>query len=345
MKNKKIFSCIAGSYLYGTNVEGSDRDYKKIVIPQAEDLILQNGGWTARHKKRLADEEKGDPLRKQLDTETMSLKHFINMAVQGQSITLDLLFAPREVWLSTSPEWEYIIANREKLVNGGIKKIVDYCQTQAGKYSVKGDRLNAFYVVKEILEKVGPYSRLSELDATWKELHQVEGIIQVKSTYNERQGKTEYLLEVCGRMINYTATAKYALSQMDIWIKEYGKRAKLAAEANGSDWKAMMHAVRIATQAEELLKTRHMTLPLQNRGLLLDIRNGKIPFEEVKEMIEGGVQRVEKAMRETTLPETSDVEFWNGFLVHTYKKWIKDNEIPGEGLYLPSIYNTNNARG
>ena len=41
MNNEVIlFKCLAGSYLYGTNSQNSDKDYKGVFLPNINDLIL-----------------------------------------------------------------------------------------------------------------------------------------------------------------------------------------------------------------------------------------------------------------------------------------------------------------
>ena len=40
MKERVLFKCFGGSYLYGTNGENSDKDYRGVFLPDIKDLIL-----------------------------------------------------------------------------------------------------------------------------------------------------------------------------------------------------------------------------------------------------------------------------------------------------------------
>lgn len=322
-KEAKLFSMVSGSFLYGTNIEGSDRDFKKVVVPSAREIALQQAHWTSYHRKtnKNPNKEKNKPL--DIDIEVFSLKGFLQMAMEGQTVAVEMLFAPESKIIHKGDAWEEILRNKHKLIHSGITSFVGYCQTQAKKYSVKGDRINA---LKLFLEKTSRWDDHSKL-----ELYRDDILSAAKETpyiniiTQEGKNGPEDYLELCNKKTPLTAIVKYAAKQADTRLVEYGKRAMIAAHEDGVDWKALMHAVRVATEAEELLLTGHITLPLKNRDLLLRIRNKEFSFQEVSEMIEAGLVRVEEALSKSTLPKEPDREFWNDFVAEIYISQAYEN--------------------
>lgn len=78
-------------------------------------------------------------------------------------------------------------------------------------------------------------------------------------------------------------------------------RAKLAESNDGIDWKATMHAVRIAAEAKELLLTGAITFPRPEAERLIQIRTGQVPYKEVEELIEKGLADIKDAETHSTL--------------------------------------------
>jgi len=101
-------------------------------------------------------------------------------------------------------------------------------------------------------------------------------------------------------------------------VDTYGKRALAAEDAGGVDWKALSHAVRVGTEAIELLSTGKVTLPLPNRELLLDIKLGKLPYNEVAAQIESLLDEVEAASAASILPVEVDRNWIDDFVVRAY---------------------------
>jgi predicted nucleotidyltransferase len=96
---KTIFSTLVGSRLYGTNIEGSDYDYKAVALPEAEDLLglhdLARKHWDVANPKETPGE-----------TTVYSVTHFLSLCVTGNPTVTELLFScpvfcpcpPDDVW-------------------------------------------------------------------------------------------------------------------------------------------------------------------------------------------------------------------------------------------------------
>jgi predicted nucleotidyltransferase len=80
----------AGSILFGTNNQDSDRDYRGIVIPTKEEIY----GLKSFEFSKIAEGKGGINLKNDLDIELYSLKKFFNGLIDGNPIEMEMLFVP-----------------------------------------------------------------------------------------------------------------------------------------------------------------------------------------------------------------------------------------------------------
>jgi len=88
----------------------------------------------------------------------------------------------------------------------------------------------------------------------------------------------------------------------------------------------MLHAVRVIKQAEELLLTGHVTFPRPEKDLLLKIRKAELPYLQIAEILEEGMDNVNKAALITKLPEKPNKELVYELIHSVYLDQIKDSE-------------------
>lgn len=132
-------------------------------------------------------------------------------------------------------------------------------------------------------------------------------------------GQKVLMWEVCDRKMHYTMSIKNAHDVMKKVVDEYGRRALMAETQKGADWKALSHAVRVSEEALELLQTGRITFPLPNAAHILDIKLGRLPYEEVTEEIEDLLVKVEAAAEASTLPDKPDYEWIDDFVTAVYR--------------------------
>lgn len=115
MSQRTIVRIKFGSHLYGTATPASDLDFKTVFVPPARDILLQRVRTTITNQRPKAEGEKN--VAGELDEEAYSLQRYLGLAAEGQTVALDVLFAPR--WSMPDnplPEWEEIERNRHRLV-------------------------------------------------------------------------------------------------------------------------------------------------------------------------------------------------------------------------------------
>jgi hypothetical protein len=203
---------------------------------------------------------------------------------------------------------------------------VGYCRQQANKYGIKGSRVAAARAALTWL------AGLCEENLSHTKLGEFTADVRVMTDSNEHmaivaieQGAGTMIdhWDVCGRKLSFTASVKHAHDVMVKLVGEYGHRALQAERQEGVDWKALSHAVRVATQAIELLQTGSVTFPLPNAGHVLAIKTGEIPYREVAEEIELLLVEVEAAAQRSTLRDEPDREWIDNFVAQVYAREVK----------------------
>ena len=319
LKGRLIFKAEFGSHVYGTNTPESDKDFKGVYIPQAEDILLQKAGKTSFSQNTKTKPE-GKNAPDDVDQEFFTLQSFIRLCAEGQTVALDMLFTPEQHWLVESAEWDFIQKNRNRLIHKGVSAFVGYCQKQAAKYGIKGSRMRA---VKEAIQVLNQYPDHESLQHISKNaLVPVENDPLTKWTIITKSHKDLLHWDICGRKIPVTASVVYSKKMLQKIYDKYGERARMAETNEGVEWKALYHAVRVLEEAKELLTTGHVTLPRPEAPLLLDIRNQKKTYLEIANMVEEGMNEIRELQRNSKLPLQIDSDFWEEFVKDCYKKEI-----------------------
>lgn len=319
-----------GSHLFGTATPQSDLDYKAVHIPPAQDILL------GRVKAVLTDNTKANTTVRNsagdVDRESYTLQKFLNLAAEGQTVAMDMLFCTDELMVrEPSPIWREIQRERGRLVTSRAASFVGYCRTQANKYGIKGSRMAAARATVELLSAalakrgtVAPLTVIAdELSAfvSGREhcsLVEIEQHINVASGNAARERRLIWHLEVCNRKCPLTFSIKKAHEIYKGLFDEYGKRA-LAAELNsGVDWKALSHAVRVARECVELLTTGNITFPRPEREHLIAIKTGRLPYKEVAEEIEMLLPAAEEASANSCLRAEPDRAWIDAFVLRVY---------------------------
>lgn len=322
---RNIVTIKFGSHLYGTSTPASDLDYKSVFVPCARDIILQRVKGTIANKRPKVMGEKN--YAGEVDEESHSLQRFLQLAAEGQTVALDVLFSPE--WAMVSPassEWRAIMDNRQRLLTKKSASFVGYVRTQSNKYGIKGSRVaaarGALDLLASAMEAHGTTAKLELMSGQISAFVESREFTSIMPIPNVGTGTIVTHWEVCGRKMPYSSSIKNASNIMRAMVEEYGKRALMAETQQGVDWKALSHAVRVGTQALELLKTGHITFPLPNAQHVIDIKTGKLPYQEVADEIEEFLTRVEVAGATSVLPDEPDHAWIEQFVEGAYRKEV-----------------------
>lgn len=331
-----------GSVLYGTNTPESDLDYKGIFIPDAKSLVLGNAAKSyVKNTSNNAQKNTADDV----DEELYSLKTFLEMAIKGETIAIDMIHTPSELIVDYDDiaPWDFIVANRSKFYTTDMKAYLGYVRKQASKYGIKGSRLSALRKVldwadtlphtREVDEFASRNRRLKNItmingkmhvDTTLGEFMKDAPIIEGHAFIKTVDGNDYY--EVLSSAFQETlAVKRFQLNITRKW-NEYGERARKAELNEGVDWKALHHACRAGMQLLEIYRTGDLKYPLYDAPMLLSIKQGKESFKVVSEYLEDIVENVEVASKQAAkngMPEKVDRAFWDNMCYEVYMDHIK----------------------
>jgi len=310
-----------GSHLYGTATPQSDIDYKAVYIPAARDILLQRVRGAISRPTDKAPGEKNAPGA--VDHDTHSLQRYLELLAEGQTMALDMLFAPDSAMTRPpAPLWREIQANAPRLVTRRASAFVRYCRQQANKYGIKGSRVAtarealALLTAAEAAHGAAAKLAAAETEVTqFAAAHEHAGLIDMPMP----SGQLVRHLEVCGRKMPFTSTLKFARDIAQRMVEEYGQRALQAERAEGIDWKALSHAVRVGREALELLATGRITLPLPYAPEILAIKRGEVAYAQVAETIDQLLLDVEAAALTSPLRDAPDQDFIDDLVAEAYR--------------------------
>lgn len=295
----------SGSGLYGTKRPESDTDYFAVYRESLKNIILGKDKGTIQEK---TNQEQRRNNSEDTDTTFKELRAFIKEGLEGQSMAIEALFVPREMWEVVTPLWVSIVNHRDKLI-GNLYPIASYCRKQARKYSDKAKRytsLERCLSYWEIVTKDSPNNtKLSEFLPYEDEY----------CYYETRQGLTgdELFYVTAGVAYQPGVNVKYMLNNLRKKVQEYGIRAKQAS-VDGNDWKAYSHALRLAYEYIDLCEKGVLTFPLENGDHLRNVKQGLVPLPQVEEELEGLFDKMENL----SYTNSADENFWENWLVDVY---------------------------
>lgn len=262
---KTIVEMKFGSVLYGTNTPASDTDFKAVHVPDGRAIVLHRFSDTLTRNTKSNNAEKnttGD-----VDQESYTLGKFTKLLTEGQTVAMDMLFCPRDMYLGV-PNWVWLTIqnNKHKFLTSKAASFVGYVKTQSNKYGIKGSRMATARAAVEMLTsamaRLGTTAKLQDINGLLEgfvKCHDHASIDVLPSGHGD--DKTILCFNVCGRKTQYPGSIKIAKECYERLFAEYGKRALQAETNQGIDWKALSHAVRVGRECIELLTTGHITFP------------------------------------------------------------------------------------
>jgi hypothetical protein len=322
-----------GSHLYGTDTPSSDLDFKSVFVPSARDILLGRVNDVVVTNTKTKNTEKNTV--DDIDNEGFSLRKYLDLLSKGQTVAIDMLFAPPEMIVETNSSliwiWKEIYNNRHRLITKQSASFVGYCRQQANKYGIRGSRMKEVENTKVFFERLlldhHPVTTVGNFhDEIMNELvkdAQHTEIVELKNP----NGMIIKHLSCAGKKVPYTVSIKEAVAIYRALYDKYGERALKAKNNEGIDWKAMSHAVRVATEAIELATTGFIHFPLLNKDRITKIKLGEINFHEVADEIAILMEEVEIAFAKSSLREKPDYEWIDSLVMSTYHDQFKEMKV------------------
>lgn len=334
-----VFATVYGSRLYGTDGPDSDLDVRGVFLPSKRDLLLGNA---PKHYNMKND---------QRETSYLSLQYFLQLLAQGETNCLDMFFSYTSptALISASPMYEELVANKDKLITRNVTKYLGYCRAQALKYSIKGDKIQNYEALHELIADCASPS--STTLGEWLVHCRVMGsdsgaplgdpedyfknnthIGRRFKITDSRLGDHAYLLicdnkeryiMVSGHLFPQNANLNTTKDSIKKCLASYGTRAFHAAADDGADYKALSHALRVAYQAQMLLQTGEVIFPLPQPMLdvvrSIKFKTTTMSYNDIVDLIEENIRNIEQDfLPNSRLPSKPDDEWIKNFILRQY---------------------------
>lgn len=311
---------VFGSHLYGTNSPTSDRDYKGVFLPDPADVLLNRVPKSVHVTTKPSNLEQKNTAA-DAEVEWYSLPYFLHLALEGQTVAIDMLHARAQHWLVHSPLWSLLFQRRHAFYTKNLKAFVGYARRQAAKYGVKGSRLSTARDVLAVMEQAyaaNENAKMSDCFATIARLSL------------EHVQLTEEYIETCGKKMQNNARVVMYLDTMRRFVSNYGERARQAESNEGIDWKAMSHALRAGYEVRAMLRDGDFSFPLPQTEFLMKVKSGVLDYRLVAETLESVMDECEQVAATSGLPEKPDFKRWERWLLlqmHGHMKSTMDSVL------------------
>ena len=314
-----ILLTLGGSHAYGTNVEGSDVDIRGCALNSKEEIL------TNKNFEQFVNEA--------TDTTVYSFNKIINLLINVNPNTVELLGCKPEHYLYLSPIGQELINNRHLFLSKKcIYSFGGYANQQLRRLDNKANRL-----VSQSEQERHILKSIEHASVTFKERYFTTDSDAIK-LYIDKSDREEYDTEIF-MDVNLThyplRDYKSMWSDMNTIVKDYskfGKRNQNAIEHNKLG-KHMCHLVRLYYMCFDILEKKEInTYRETEHDLLMDLRNGKFldnncqPIPEFFEMVDELERRLDYDKNNTSLPDIPNYNKINDFVSFVNERVVK-NEI------------------
>jgi len=346
-----IFSCVAGSRAYGTQIPGSDEDIRGLYVVRSTSYLPLN-----QSPVQLAD-ERGN-------TVYYSLRRCIELLAEANPNILELLFTPPDCVVRTSPVMEKLIQARSLFVTRQCGDThIGYAMSQIKKARGQNKWVNnpkapeiprkedfCFVIAKEkLIASASPPCRpvsLNRIGWSLADYHAAKlehvpdayrlyyygsgarGVFRGDVLVCESIPERDEMSHFAGVLIFNEQSWKQALTEHHNywgWRKNRNDARWEAQEAGQLDFDAknMMHTIRLLLSGRSILENGVPIVRFegQSLGLLLDIRAGKMPFDQIMTVANDLMGECDRLKLTAQLPSQCDLAAADALLLELTQDW------------------------
>lgn len=343
LKTNTMLLSLHGSRAYGTDVEGSDYDYKGIVVAPSE----YNFGFLNEFEQA----ELSEP-----DTVIYENRKFFKMASDCNPNIMELLFCDesdivyvnefgrelldnRELFLSKRARYSFsgyavqqlkrLLLHRAYLLNPPKKMPlrsdfglferpdIPANQLNAAKAAINKelDRLNfKFLDHLENAERIEVRNCVVDLLNEFKIYHEERYIAMARKI-----GFDDNVIEILKNERSYDQ-AKKEWDNYQTWKKNRNEKRASDEAKFGYDCKHALHCTRLTRMAKEILLTGKVNVKREDRKELLAIRRGEWTFDQVIEHAQAIEDELPELYEKSTLPHKPNLNKLNELCIKLIEK-------------------------
>ena len=297
IEENRILEVEVGSFVYGTNIETSDKDYSGIIsLP--EEYYLGFNTLDEIDMSIISKLSNGKNSSDAVDKKYYNVKKFFKLAMESNPNILEQLFTPKANIIFENELGKRILDCKHLFPSKLVKqKFLGYAFSQKHKMVIKTDNYNSLsesykWFEDKIFPEIG-IKRDSNFSAKLLAEFRDAKIPGVK--FNDS-------FATIGDMnISVHDKMSKVFFKLTERLSKVGNREELYTKY-GYDTKFGMHLIRLMLEGKELLETGSINYPLIDANMLIDIRNGKWSKESIIEYSEQLESEIETLVEKTSLP-------------------------------------------
>jgi len=296
--NFKIIEYEIGSFLYGTNIESSDRDYSGIFIAPINNYFGLSQISELNESIIDKDENKKN-TKNAIDKKLYEIKVFFKLALQNNPNIIEQLFIPlSSATIHSHFITEKIFKNKKDFLHKGLyNRFIGYAKSQKKKMIIKLDNFDKLNELKNILENENPINSLNHFHDKLKSFIVDSDHIQI--------GDIKIPLGILNKKALKIINNRFSnLSNRITLINEYGYDTKFAS-----------HLIRLLLEGKDLLQYHEIEFPLKQADLIIDIKNGKYSLDEIINISDDLEKNMNIIFDESSLPEKPNYEKIENLLI------------------------------
>jgi hypothetical protein len=336
-----LYKCIVGSHSYGTNVEGSDVDYKGVYIQTPKDVLYN--GYVPQ-------------IQVGKDETYYEVGRFLELCETANPTVLELLYSPEECIVYEHPTFNKIRQKREMFLS-------KRCRLSFGDYAIQQIR-KARGLDKKMNWEKERFDRKDILDFCYihegcgstpvKEFLEIQdwgqgycGLVALPHMrdcyalyYDESGASEEYSKDeksnwspggiahdiLKSNDVSLTSVPKWMVQtyiprtlyfnkdaysihcqeykEYQTWLKNRNTQRYVDIENHGQqiDGKNMLHCVRLIETAIEIPRDKVINVRRPNGKYLVEIRQGKYDLQSILAKCEEDIKSLDKVFDDSNLP-------------------------------------------
>ena len=343
-ENNIIFKALVGSHSYGTNVEGSDMDYKGVFIQTPEDVLVS--GYTPQYEVSK-------------DETYYEIRRFIELCCTGNPTMLELLFTPEDCIIYKDPLFDRILEHKQKFLSKTCKlSFGGYAYSQISKAKGLDKKMNwenSKVTRKDILDfcyiiTSSGTTPLKKWMETYAYLEREMHLLDQKSwaaskipnardmyfIFPKHKPELEYYGIVnADHSSNELRLTSIPISEMDngfpmsfnkdgymehckdyksytTWLAERNTQRYVDVDSHGQliDGKNLLHCYRLIETAIEIARDKTINLRRPNAAFLIEIRKGEHNLQTLLDNAKVKIEELNAAFDASDLPDNVDMDFF-----------------------------------
>lgn len=306
---------VAGSHFFDLNGPNSDKDYRAVYMPSAQQLKNEKRlaqlfiehkrlnkhknsqvnyqAWEPQVNLSTNKDQKRKNTKDDIDCTFYSLDEFLRLLCKWDFNMLELLYAPASKTLIMTEEFKELVDRRDLFFPLDLYSYLGFVNSEL---ELKGLGASSFGKYDQFVNflKTLPYT--DRIYNHWDKLvawNKESKVGVVTETLIRKQGKTIPAFRIASRTYMSTDQVKTVLGICEAKLANFGHRQKSHAEV-GLETKGLSHALRLLYEAKDLIEHKELRLPMPEERLqqIRDIKNGKMGQDETLDLIDTNLEEV-----------------------------------------------------